>query len=213
MNNKLTKDLAQLIIDIPKIYSQNDKELKYHNSKHISDFIDKFINTEYINKIDENNIYYFLIAIVYHDSVYDVYDINFKNESKSSSNFYNSKHFYNLFYKKDDENTHYKYIEELIMCTKYGAVHDTVDKKVMHDIDYSGFANQCRFRYLQTQFDIIDEFLIPHHVLLSELIPKRVNFLEHLDSTKIYYFDDVFNEEIAHNNINFEIEFWKNFKG
>lgn len=214
MKNIFSKEIVSLISDIPNIYLEHDKTLKYHNSKHILDFIDKLINTEYINKIHEEDIYFFLLAVVYHDSVYNVFSVNNNNEGRSADLFCNSKHFYKLLESVGEDYDLVKgYIDGLILSTKFGAEHNTIDKKVMHDIDYSGFANPCRFRYLQTQFNVIDEFLIPWDRNLIDIIPKRIEFLSNINKTKIYYFDDVFSEEVAHDNINFEIDFWNNYKG
>ena len=198
MNNILINSLTfKHILAIEDVYRSQDQLLTYHNSEHIKDLLHKFINTDYFNEIDVKHHNGFIMAIIYHDSVYHPN----KNDNEEQS----IKRFYRMVRSKEYNNNYEydEYIPNLILSTKYGNPQNTVDEKVLHDLDYSGFSDPLEI-YRERMYNIWNEYK-PY--ISYELYKKnKIKFLTSILKSNIYYFNHTYDETQAKNNILYEIK-------
>lgn len=185
------------ILLIEDLYMEH-KPLQYHNADHIKDLLHKFINTDYFNEIDVKHHNGFIMSIIYHDCVYSPKRND--NEERSIKRFYRMvrSNEYNNNYEYDE------YIPNLILSTKYNNPQNTVDEKVLHDLDYSGFSDDI-FKYKERMYDIWCEY--KPHITYEEYKTNKIKFLNSLLKTKIYYYDHTYCEKLARKNIEYEIKY------
>lgn len=199
----INKNTLSYLLCIQTLYKEHDLTYRYHNSNHIKDLLFEFLLTPYKKQIKEELHNAFLTAIIFHDCVYE--PLSKDNEKESIKKFYHlvPSKVYNNNYEYDE------YIPGLIQSTAYGEKHDTIDKQVLHDLDYGGFASP-RNRYENRMYDIYHEF----HRRMDYTVYRRnkIKFLNDLLKSKIFYFDHTYKEEIAINNINYEIDYLTNNK-
>ncbi len=174
------------------------KSLQYHNADHIKDLLHKFVNTDYFNEIDSKHHNGFIMSIIYHDSVYSPK----RNDNEEQS----IKRFYRIVRSKEYNNNYEydEYIPNLILSTKYSNPQNTVDEKVLHDLDYSGFSDDI-FTYKERIYDVWSEY--KPHITYDEYKIKKVQFLKSLLKSKIYYYDHTYCETTARKNIEYEIKY------
>ena len=181
---------------VKNIYDQN--HLPYHNMNHIMDCIYNFNNFLYINLNDKSKIYNFLLAILYHDIVYRPGESD--NEELSCQFFEKNN--------KDLDKQDIEYVKKIIMSTKIPKSYNpnlSVEEKIMHDVDYSGFGLEYT-KYLENSVKILSEYA--HIAPLDVLRKQRYEFLNHTNNQRIFYFKFGL-ENIAHENISKEMELLK----
>lgn len=203
-NIVLKKYALEEMFNIKNIYSTHDVVLKYHNSNHIYNMLDNFFNTDLFNYIDDDNISPFIIAIIYHDSVYTddtTNSLDMKNEDKSIGKFTSESKCINYL-----NTNEIIYIADLIRSTKMNSNHYLVDMQVLHDLDYSAFSEPDFDKYMITQNNVLEEcFTLYSNFSKKDIILKRIEFLDELYQKDYIYYFNTFVNEVAKRNMKKEV--------
>lgn len=160
------------------------EEKYYHSSKHITDMLSaaKFISEKIGSEVPELKKIVdcpeFVYSIVCHDVIYKT---GANDNEEKSAEF--ACEFAEEFWQFDKE-----YVTELILSTKEGAELDTIEKKILHDLDYMRFMNasSCKIALHGLQEEVLRDgftkmqFFVGSLNFYNDLLKKEKIFVSPL---------------------------------
>lgn len=191
--NNITWDYDKIFKEIQNLYFQNENF--YHHWLHIVSCLNDFYE---IRKMSENPDALEL-AIIFHDIIYTPWASD--NEEKSAE--FASQYLKNLWYDDNFINQ----VKRLILMTKHDKTPQTIDEKIIIDIDLAIFWKNQNFynRYIS---NIRDEFKRNIQWLTNEKFNEwRLSFLEDFSSRENIYHTNYFQEKYwnqAKENLKYE---------